>query len=104
MSCDTLQHKSLSELEFPYLPGKVHAMMGGAKIPVEIHHKAVLDAITCATQLDGLVVVEVGGKSTTHDVLMFGPNPRWTRNLKICGEARVIAEGKNLRQVTEEPL
>ena len=69
-SCDILQHNSLAELAFPYLAGKACAMMGGAMMP---------DAISCSTQLDGLVVVEVGGKTATCHVHMFGENPSWAR-------------------------
>ena len=36
-------------------------MMGAARVPEDIKSKVALEAIACATQLDGLVVVDVKG-------------------------------------------
>ena len=95
MSRDTPQHNSLAELAFPYLAGKARAMMGGAMVPDDLKSKVALEAISCATQLDGLVVVEVKGKIATRDKHMFGANPAWSRKLRVWGEAGVVAEGKD---------
>ncbi len=38
-SQDTPQHNSLAELVFPYLAGKVHAMMGEARYPRTLRPK-----------------------------------------------------------------
>ena len=94
-SRDTPQHNSLAELAFLYLARKVRAMMGGAMVPDNLWSKVTLEAISCATQLDGLVVVEVGGKTATHDMHMFGANPSWAQKLCVWGEAGIVAEGKN---------
>ena len=51
-------------------------------------------AITCVTQLDGLVMVEIGGKTTTCDMHVFDKKPSWTRKFCVWGEAGVMAEGK----------
>jgi hypothetical protein len=40
-------------------------------------------------------VVEVSGKTATHDVHMFGANPSWAQKLSVWGEAGVVAKGKN---------
>ncbi len=56
-SRDTPQHNSLAELAFSYLAKKACAMMGGAMVPDNLQSKVALEAISCATQLDGLVVV-----------------------------------------------
>ena len=61
-SRDTPHHNSMTELAFPYLAGKARAMMGAARVPEDIKSKVALEAIACATQLDGLVVVDVKGK------------------------------------------
>ena len=74
-SHDMPQHNSLAELAFPYLAEKAHAMIGGAKVPDGVCYKVALEAIACTTLLDGLVMVENGGKSVTYDVHMFGANP-----------------------------
>ena len=52
-------------------------MMCGATVPDNLQRKIALEAISCATQLDGLVMVEVSGKTDMHDVHMFGANPSW---------------------------
>ena len=96
-SCDTPQHNSLAELAFLYLAGKARAMMGAARIPEDIKCKVALEAIACATQLDGLVVVDMKGKSATRDVHVFGVNPSWSNKLKVWAKAGVVAEGKDAK-------
>ena len=82
MSRDTPQHNSLAKLAFPYLTGKAHAMMGGDMVLDRMLHKVALEAISCATQLDGLVMIEICGRNAMHDVHTFGANPRWAKNLR----------------------
>jgi hypothetical protein len=94
-SQDTPQHNSLAELVFPYLVGKARAMMGGAMVPENMKSKVALEAISCATQLDGLVVVKIKGKLATPDMQLFGVNPTWSKKLRVWGEVGVVAEGKD---------
>ena len=47
--------------------------MGGAQIPLEERGKMALEAIACATHLDGLVAVTLNDKLTSH-VLCAIPN------------------------------
>ena len=70
-------------------------MMGGALVPDKLHAKVALEAIVCATQLDGLTVVTVNGKEAMHDVHMFGANPKWTPNLRVWGEGAIVTVGKD---------
>ena len=58
-------------------------MMGGAVVPDDLWSKVALEAISCATQFDGIVVVEVGAKTATRDVHMIGANPFWDQKLGI---------------------
>ena len=74
---------TLCYLTFQYIAGTAHVMMGGALVPDDMHVKVVLEAIACATQLDGLVVIEVGGRTAMHNMHMFGVNPKWTKNLRV---------------------
>ena len=60
-----------------------------------LQSKVALKAISCAMQLDGLVVVEIKGKLATCDMHMFGANPMWSKKLHVWGEAGVIVEGKD---------
>ena len=53
-SRDTPQHNNLAELAFPYLAGRSRAMMGAAHVPDESRGKVALEALNCATMLDGL--------------------------------------------------
>jgi hypothetical protein len=72
-------------------------MMGAARVPEGVKCKVALEAIACATQLDGLVVVDVKGKMATRDVHMFGANPLWSSKLKVWAEAGIVAEGKDAK-------
>ena len=45
--------------------GKARAMMLAAGVPMDVKAKVALEAITCATMLDGLAVVQVGDKVAT---------------------------------------
>ena len=56
-----------------------------------------LEAIACATQLDGLVTVTLNGKQVTRDMHVFGANPKWACNLHTCGEDSVVKVGKNAK-------
>ena len=47
------------------------------------------------TQLDGLRVVTLGETTVTRDILMFGENPHWSKNLHVWGEAGIVKERKN---------
>jgi len=43
-----------------------------------------------ATDLDGLVMVTMNGKRATRHQPMFGSNPRWTKHLRLFGEAGTV--------------
>ena len=75
-SRETPQHNSLAELAFPYIAGTTRAMMGDTMVPDDLHAKVAFEAIACATQLDGLVVVDVSGRIATWGMHMFGANPK----------------------------
>jgi hypothetical protein len=94
-SRDTPHHNSLAELAFPYLAGKARAMMGEAMVPEDIKSKVALEASSCATQLDELVVVKIKGRLAIRDMHLFGANPTWSKKLHAWGEAGVVAEGKD---------
>ena len=67
-----------------------------------MHAKVALEAITLATQLDGLTVVTVNGKEATRDVHMFGAIPKWTANLHVWGEGAIVTVGKDSKLATKE--
>ena len=50
-------------------------------VPDDVQAKVALNKKSCATQLDGLAMVEVSGKIVMRDMYMFGANPKLSRNL-----------------------
>ena len=69
--------------------------MGAAHVPTDIRGKVAIEAIKCATQLDGLVVVKLGDKIGTRDEYVFEANLKWSKNLRIWDEDGVVREGKD---------
>ena len=64
-------------------------------VPDDLKSKVTLEAISCAMQLHGLIMVEIKGKIATHDMHMSGAIPMWSKKLWVWGEAGVIAEDKD---------
>ena len=79
---DTPQHNNLVESSFPFIAEKARGMMSAAYIPIDCHGKVAIEAIKCATQVDGLTAVKVRGKLITHDEHVLGKNPDCVKNLK----------------------
>ena len=78
-SRDTPQHNNLAELAFPSIMGKARAMMLVVGVPTDVKAKVALEAITCATMLDGLAVVQVGDKVATRDKHVYRKTPSGPR-------------------------
>ena len=74
-------------------------MIGAANIRNDVRGKVAMEVLKCATQLNGLKVVTLGNQMTTRDILMFGKNPNWAKDLHTWGEAGVIKEGKDRKTV-----
>ncbi len=51
-------------------------MMGAVHIPDDVQGKVVIEAIKCATMLDGLMIVEMAGKEATRGEHVYGANPK----------------------------
>ena len=69
--------------------------MGAAHVPVDMRYKVAVEAVRCATQLDGLIVTTVGGKTCMSDEHVYGEVPKWASKLRTFGEAGVVKEGKD---------
>ena len=78
-------------------------MMGTARVSEDVKSKIALEAIACATQLDGLVVVDIKGKLATRDAHMFGANPSWSGKLRVWGKLAWSQRAKTVRQVIAVP-
>ena len=76
-SRDTPQHNNLAELFPLYVSGIARTMMSAANIPTGTRGKVAIEAIKCATQLDGLVIVKVDGESKTRDMHVYAKLPKW---------------------------
>jgi hypothetical protein len=48
------------------------------------------EALCTATDLDGLVVMEVKGNKATRFFHMYGNNPDWADHLRTFGEAGTV--------------
>ena len=94
-SRETPQHNPYAELAFPYLAGIARAMMSGANVPEDVRGKVVLEALTCACMLDGLVIVKANEKIQSRDEHVHGEQPKWIHDMHRWGEEGVVKEGKN---------
>ena len=70
-------------------------MMSAAYVPGDKQGKVVIEAIKCATMLDGLTTVKFGDKDASHDIHVFGTLSKWSANLRTWGEAGAVKTGKD---------
>ncbi len=61
---------------------RARAVMGAAYVPDDKRGKVVIEAIKCATMLDGLTMVKLGDKDAPSDMHVFGTLPKWSVNLR----------------------
>ena len=73
----TPQHNNLAELAFPYIAGIASVMMAAANVPGDVRGKVVLEALTCACMIDGLVVVKSDEKVQSRAKHVHGELPKW---------------------------
>ena len=90
-------------MAFPYLAGKARAMMGAARVPEDIKSKVALEAIACATQLDGLVVVDVRASWQRVTCTCSVRTPRGQVDLKYGAKRESWQKEKTPRPEIEEP-
>ncbi len=50
--------------------------MGAAHVPDDAQGKVALEALNCATMLNGLQLVKIGDKTATRDKHIYDKNPR----------------------------
>jgi hypothetical protein len=86
----TTQHNHMAELGFATLGNTGRALMVKANIPVKYRYHLFREALRTATELDGLVVLEIKGKQATRYEHMFGTNTQWAGHLIIFGEAGTV--------------
>ena len=69
--------------------------MGAAHISNDVRGKVAIKAIKWATQLAGLKVVELCGKSLTRDMHVYEANLKWASKMQTWGEAGIAKEDKD---------
>ena len=79
--------------------------MSLVNIPQKSRRLVVIEALKCATLLDGLRVIESkdGPECTVRRLArgqaMLGANPKWVVNFRTWGERGVVKEGKGKKSV-----
>ncbi len=79
-------------------------MMGAAHATDESRGKVSLEVLTCATMIDRLITITVGGKIKTRDEHIHGKNPKWASNLRTRGDDGVVKKGRMESQETKPSL
>jgi hypothetical protein len=97
---DTPQYNHLVEIGFPTIQKQATALMNEANIPKAKRYKVWYKAYGTATKLDGLVPVEINGKTQTRDEHFYGKNPAFAKHLRTWGEAGVV----KLKEKTQPKL
>jgi hypothetical protein len=87
---DTPQHNHLAELAFASIANKGRALMSAANIPMTVRYKVWVKAFDHVTALDGLIVMNIDGKTATRYEHWNGELPKWVKHLKTWGEAGTV--------------
>jgi hypothetical protein len=87
---DTPQQNSLAEVGFDTLANRGRALMADANVPPDILYCVYSKAFETATRLDGLIPVEIDGKTATKYEHWCGKNPEFAKHLRTWGEAGTV--------------
>ena len=86
----TPQQNSPVETGFDSIANRARAMLNAAKVPQKWQCKLLPYAALCATDVDGLIVVEWNGKTATRAEHWCGELPKFAGRLRTWGEAGVV--------------
>ena len=89
-SRNTPQQNSPVEVGFHTIANRARAMMHQANVPVSIRYKIYPKVLTCATKLDGLVMIDVNGKTKSRYEHFFGSRPKFSEHIRTWGEAGTV--------------
>lgn len=84
------QHNLLAELAFASIASKGRVLMSAANVPNKVRYKALVKAYQHATDLGGLLVVEIGGKTATRFEHWGNQLPKWIKHLRIWRESGTV--------------
>ena len=86
----TPQQNSLAEVGFATLTNRTRAMVYRANIPNKLKHRVYKSAAEYATDMDGLMLVEINGVIKTRFEHFLGEFPQFAKHLRTWGEAGVV--------------
>jgi hypothetical protein len=87
---DTPQHNHLAELALASIANKGRALMSAANVPTKIRYKVWVKAFQHATDMDGLIVTTIDGKTATRYEHWCGRLPKWVKHLRTWGESGTV--------------
>ena len=87
---DTPQQNSLAEVSLATIANRGRALMAAAAVPEAVRRRIWNEAFKTATLLDGLIPVEVNGKTASRFVHWMGSNPKFAKHLRVWGEAGTV--------------
>ncbi len=87
---DTPQQNSLAEVGFATIANRGRAMLHQANIPISVRPRVWTEAFKTATLLDGLMMIEIDGKTATRYEHWCGKNPDFAKYLRTWGEAGTV--------------
>ena len=87
---DTPQHNHLAELALASIANKGRTIMTAANVPMKIRYKVWIKAFEHATNLDGLAVIEVNGKTANRYEHWCGKLPKWVDHPHTWGESGTV--------------
>ena len=85
-----------------YLTGQARVMMGAAQLPKDVYGKVAIEALKCATQLDGLKCITIRSLTTTLDIHVFNENPCWSKIYVHREKHGLLRKAKMVKLGTEE--
>jgi hypothetical protein len=87
---DTPQHNHLAELGLASVSNKGRSLLSAANVPMGIRYKVWVKAFQHATNLDGLAVIVIAGKTATRYEHWYGRMPKWVKHLRTWGESGTV--------------
>jgi hypothetical protein len=87
---DTPQQNSRVEVGFATIAGRARALMAAANIPKDKRIIYMSEAIRHATDLDGLIPVEIEDVTKSRYSHFFEKDPSWIRSMHTWGEAGTV--------------
>jgi hypothetical protein len=87
---DTPQHNHLAERGLASVSNKGRSLLSAANIPMSIRYKVWVKAFQHATNLDGLAVIVIAGKTATRYEHWCGRMPKWVKHLRTWGKSGTV--------------